>query len=234
MKQSENTGKIIKILQKTYPNAKIVLQYKNPWELLVAVILSAQCTDVTVNKVTARLFALYPTIESYAKANQKTFEKHIKSTGFFRVKAKHIIEAAQMILADFGGEVPKTMEDLLKIPGCARKTANVVLANAYNETPGIAVDTHVLRLSQRLRLVPIDKIGGKHTMFFEKKGKDIIDYMKDADPVKIERYLMTVVPKSLWKSITYELIDHGRAICKAQHPSCNQCPLQILCPSSRV
>ncbi|OGG30684.1 hypothetical protein A2973_01455 [Candidatus Gottesmanbacteria bacterium RIFCSPLOWO2_01_FULL_49_10] len=225
---------ILSLLKRTYPNAKIVLKYRNPWELLVAVILSAQCTDVMVNKVTQKLFAKYPTLEEYVGADLKEFEQDVKSTGFYHNKAKNILAAAHLIKEKFGGSVPRAMEDLLTLPGVARKTANVVLGNAYGVVAGIAVDTHVLRLSQRLRLVGLDKIGGKKDMTFDKGGKTIVDYKKDADPVKIEQQLMTVVPKSDWFKLTYLLIDHGRAICKAQNPNCSQCILNTLCPSSRV
>lgn len=231
---------IITLLKKNYPNAKIALSYKNPWELLVAVILSAQCTDLVVNKVTQKLFVKYPTLEDYVRADAVDFEQDIKSTGFYHNKAKNILAAAKLIKEKFKRKVPNTMEELLTIPGVARKTANVVLGNAYGVVEGMAVDTHVLRLSQRLRLVDLDTIGGKKEMYYKKAAsrpsleREIVDYKKDADPVKIEQQLMTVVPKADWFKLTYLLIDHGRAICKAQSPDCTDCVLHTLCPSSRI
>ncbi|KKW12915.1 MAG: Endonuclease III [Candidatus Gottesmanbacteria bacterium GW2011_GWB1_49_7] len=225
---------ICNILKKTYPHAKIVLRYRTPWELLVAVMLSAQCTDVMVNKVMEKLFAKYRTLEDYIRADLTAFEKDIKSTGFYRAKAKNVLAAARLVKDKFNGVVPKTMEELLTIPGVARKTANVVLGNAYGVFPGIAVDTHVLRLSQRLRLVNLTKIGGKRDVTFTKRGKTMVDFKKDADPVKIERELMTVIPKKDWFTTTYLLIDHGRAVCKAQNPNCTACALNKHCPVSRV
>ncbi|OGG24056.1 endonuclease III [Candidatus Gottesmanbacteria bacterium RIFCSPLOWO2_01_FULL_43_11b] len=220
-----NTRGIIELLKKTYPNAKIILKYKTPWELLVSVVLSAQCTDVLVNKVTEKLFAKYKTFDDYVKADRSEFEKDIKSTGFFRNKAKNILATARLVKDKYGGKVPGTMEELLTLPGVARKTANVILGNAFEVVEGIAVDTHVARVSQRLRLVDLDKIGGKNML---------IDFKKDADPVKIERELMGAIPKSDWFKTTYLLIDHGRAICKAQNPKCSACILNKLCPSSRA
>lgn len=228
------TASILTILKKTYPKAKIVLHYKNPWELLVSVILSAQCTDIMVNKVTQELFAKYKTLDDYVNAEIGEFEKDIKSTGFYHNKAKNILASAKIIKQKFKGIVPNTMEDILTLPGVARKTANVVLGNAYGVVEGIAVDTHVHRLSQRLRLIDLTKIGGKKLMVFERDGKPVIDYTKDADPVKIEKELMVIIPKSEWFTLTYLLINHGRAICKAQHPNCSACPLTTLCPVSRV
>lgn len=221
---------IIDILKEHYPHASIVLTYSNPWELLVAVILSAQCTDIVVNKVTARLFLKYKTLDDYVNASILEFEKDIQSTGFFHHKAKNILATAKIITDTFGGIVPRTMEEMLTLPGVARKTANVVLGNAYGVVEGIAVDTHVIRLSQRLRLVDLEKIGGKNTIFF----KTVVDFIKDADPVKIEKQLMDVFPREDWFKLTYLLIDHGRAVCKAQRPKCESCVLRILCPASRV
>ena len=225
---------IIQTLKYAYPKAHIVLRYSMPWELLVAVMLSAQCTDVTVNKVTEKLFAKYKTLDAYVRADLTEFEQDIKSTGFYRAKAKNVLAAAKLIKTKFNGKVPNTMEELLIIPGVARKTANVVLGNAYGVVAGIAVDTHVHRVSQRLRLVDLTKIGGKKLMVFERDGNVVIDYTKDADPVKIERELMAVIPKKNWFNLTYLLIDHGRAVCRAQHPNCAACVLNILCPSSRL
>ncbi len=211
---------ILSLLKKAYPNARIVLTYGNPWELLVAVILSAQCTDLMVNKVTERLFVKYKTLDDYVNAYITEFEKDIKSTGFYHNKAKNILAAAKLVKEKFAGSVPKTMEEILTIPGVARKTANVVLGNAYNVVEGIVVDTHVLRLSQRLRLVDVDR--------------SIPDYKKDADPVKIEKQLMEYLPKDMWFKTTYLLIDHGRAVCKAQKPDCAHCVVSAHCPASRV
>lgn len=232
--QLQRITTITQLLKHTYPHAHIMLNYKTPWELLVAVMLSAQCTDIMVNKVTATLFIKYPTITDVVHANQEEFEQDIRSTGFYRNKAKHAIAAANLILQKFNGRVPNKMEELLTIPGVARKTANVVLANAYNITPGIAVDTHVIRLSQRLRLVPINEIGGKQKAYFKKNNTNHLDFIKDADPVKIEKKLMELLPKAAWKTITYQIIDHGRAVCTAQKPHCQTCVLSNHCPASRV
>jgi len=236
MTQQDDTRieNIFSILAKSYPKARIALRYGSTWELLVSVILSAQCTDIMVNKVTSKLFAKYKTLDDYVAADSKEFEADIRSTGFYHNKAKNILTAAKMVKETFGGRVPKTMAEIVTIPGVARKTANVVLGNAYNVVEGIAVDTHVHRLSQRLRLVDITKIGGKRLMVFERAGRTVVDYTKDADPVKIENELMAVIPKSRWFQTTYMLIDHGRAVCKAQNPNCAQCAVQKLCPMSRM
>lgn len=225
---------IVQLLKKTYPDAKIALVYKNPWELLVSVMLSAQCTDKVVNKVTASLFNKYKILGDYTRANLSEFEKDITSTGFYHNKAKNILATAKIIQEKFQGTVPSSMGELVTLPGVARKTANVVLGNAFGIVEGIAVDTHVFRLSQRLRLVSLAKIGGKNEVVFIKNGKGIIDYKKDADPNKIERELMAVLSKSDWFAITYLLIDHGRAICRAQKPDCMHCVLNTLCPASRA
>ena len=205
MKREEKVREIIKRLKKLYPDAKIALKFNSPLDLLVATILAAQCTDERVNKVTESLFKKYKTPEDYAKVNRRKFEKEIKPTGFYRNKAKSIINACKKIISDFGGKVPDTMEDLLKLPGVARKTANIVLANAYNVVVGIPVDTHVKRLSQRLGLT------------------------KEKDPVKIERDLLEIVPKKELKKFPYLLIDHGRAVCNAKKPLCEECVLSDLC-----
>ncbi len=225
---------IIALLTKTYPHATIVLHYHNPWELLVSVILSAQCTDLVVNKVTEKLFTKYTTLDAYVNADPTIFEQDIKSTGFYHNKAKNILAAAKLIKTKFGGTIPKTIGEMVTIPGVARKTANVVLGNAYGIVEGIAVDTHVLRLSQRLRLVDLGTIGGKNAVTFSKNGTLVVDYKKDADPVKIEPQLMQVVPKADWFNVTYLLIDHGRATCRAQNPDCINCVLNKLCPASRA
>lgn len=201
-------------LKDEYPDAGIVLRFNNDWELLVAVVLSAQSTDKMVNQVTASLFRKYRTVEDYASADPQEFEQDIRSTGFFRNKARHIIAAAQKVLSDYRGEVPRNMTDLLTLPGVARKTANVVLGNAAPEAyaadseAGIAVDTHVHRLSRRLGLAVSN------------------------DPVKIERELMAIIPRDDWFKTTYLLIEHGRAVCTARRPTCGACRLTDICPSA--
>lgn len=227
---------VMGLLFKSYPKATIALtNWKTPWELLVAVILSAQCTDVRVNIVTKTLFTKYKTLDDYVHADPAAFERDIKSTGFYHAKAKNILGAAKRVKETFAGQVPRSMEEILTLPGVARKTANVVLGNAYGVVAGIAVDTHVSRVSQRLRLVSVDAVGGgRKTHTFEKNGKTILDFKKDADPVKIERQLMATLPKDEWFPVTYRLINHGRAICKAQRPACEECILSSLCPASRV
>jgi len=250
---------ILTILKKTYPHAKIVLNYGNNWELLVSVILSAQCTDKKVNEVTEKLFKKYSTLEDYVNADLAEFEQDIRQTGFYRNKSKNILAAAKLVKQKFGGILPKTMAEMLTIPGVARKTANVVLGNAYGIVEGIAVDTHVLRLSQRLRLVDPKQVGpGKKPLVipashvipanhvipakagiytnnlnsFQIKSGMTVDYYKDASPEKIELALTKIIPKEDWFKVTYWLIDHGRAICKAQNPNCQNCPLNKLCPAS--
>jgi endonuclease-3 len=212
--RDEHALEIIARLREEYPDAGIVLDYGSDWELLVAVILSAQCTDKMVNQVTAKLFQKYRTIEDYASADPEEFEIDIRPTGFFRNKTKHIIASAQKVLSDFRGEVPASMAELLTLPGVARKTANIILGNAhpqaYSADPdaGIAVDTHVGRLSRRLGLA------------------------ESADPDKIERELMAIVPRADWFQLTYLLIEHGRAVCTAKRPRCGECHLQDVCPSA--
>lgn len=203
-----NSNKILALLKKHYPNAKIVLNYSNNWELLVAVILSAQSTDKQINKITETLFKKYKTVEDYAAADSAEFENDIRSSGFFRNKAKNIIAAAKLIQEKFDGKIPQTMDEMLTIPGVARKTANVVLGNAHRAVEGIAVDTHVIRLSQRL------------------------GFSNQKDPVKIEKDLMKLFPKNEWFGLTYRLIDHGRAICEAKKPKCDTCFLNTICPSA--
>lgn len=204
----DQVQEIIRRLQKEYPGAKIALKFSNPLELLVATMLSAQCTDEMVNKVTEKLFQKYRTAADYANANPKELEEYIKPTGFYHNKAKNIILTMRMINEKFNSEVPKTMEELTELPGVARKTANVVLYNAYGITEGIAVDTHVRRLSQRLGLSLSD------------------------DPEKIEKDLMRLVPRSEWGPFTYLLIEHGRKVCQAKNPHCRDCVLNDLCPSA--
>jgi len=210
-KFKERKARILKLdtaLKKLFPNAGIELSFGNPWELLVAVQLSAQCTDKMVNKVTATLFKKYRTPRDFASANLEEFEQEIKPTGFYHNKARNIINAANMVVDDFGGKVPKTMAELVTLPGVARKTANIVLFNAYGIIDGIAVDTHVRRLSNRLGL------------------------SNNNDPEKIEQELMKLVPKAEWGHFSYLLIEHGRAICVARKPLCAQCVLNDICPSA--
>lgn len=204
----ERIKEILKILRQHFPKAKIVLNYSNNWELLVAVVLSAQCTDKKVNEVTAKLFKKYPRLPGYAKADLKEFEQDIRSTGFYHNKAKNILAAAKLVQEKFSEQVPKTMEELTSLPGVARKTANIILGNAFNIVEGIAVDTHVSRISQRLGLT------------------------KNSDPTKIEQDLMKLLPKNEWFKFTYLAIDFGRSICDAKHPLCSKCPLNKLCPSA--
>ncbi len=206
MSQKQRTSKIIALLKKQYPNASIALRSSGPLELLVATVLSAQCTDAMVNRVTERLFKKYKTAKDYANANLKEFEQDIRSTGFYHNKAKNIISAARLIIEEFNGKVPDTMEKLITLPGVARKTANIVLFNAFNKIEGIAVDTHVRRLSQRLGL------------------------SKNEDPRKIEQDLMELVPRDMWGELNHLLIGHGRKICIAKKPLCPECLLNKLCP----
>jgi len=200
--------KIIKLLEKQYPRAKTALHYSSPLEILVATILSAQCTDKRVNVVTKSLFKKYRTVEDYANADLAELEQDIRSTGFYRNKAKNIKNAGQMLVEKFDSQVPNTMEEILELPGVARKTANIVLSNAYGVIEGIAVDTHVRRLSKRLGLT------------------------ENTNPDKIERDLMQIVPRSHWKRITNLLISHGRNVCMARKPKCDSCVLNKLCPSA--
>jgi endonuclease III len=201
----ERTTEIIRILDKTYPNVVCALHHNNAWELLVATILSAQCTDVRVNLVTPGLFEKYPTIQDFAAARQEVLANDIRSTGFFNNKAKSVIGAAKKILNEFNGEVPKTLEELITVPGAARKTANVVLGTAFGITSGIVVDTHVQRISNRLALT------------------------KNTDPVKIEQDLMKIIPREHWIQFSHQLIHFGRGICIARKPKCAECPLYALC-----
>jgi endonuclease-3 len=204
----ERIGDIIKILRKTYPATCTALHFETPLQILVATILSAQCTDERVNMITPELFKKYPSAKAFVRAKQENLEKEIRSTGFFRNKAKSIIGAAKKICEDFGGEVPVSMEELLTLPGVARKTANIVLSSAFKKAEGIAVDTHVKRLSERLGL------------------------STQQDPEKIEKDLMALVPKKDWLDFNYLLVNHGRAICIARKPKCPECPIKHLCPSA--
>ena len=198
-------GEILKGLDDMYPNATCALGHRTPWELLVATILSAQCTDRRVNEVTPGLFKKYPTIKDFAAARPEVLAQDIRSTGFFNNKSKSIVGAAKRILAEFKGEVPRTLEEMLTVPGAARKTANVVLGTAYGIASGVVVDTHVQRISRRL------------------------DLTKNTDPVKIERDLMKVVPQERWILFSHQLIHHGRALCYARKPRCAECKLEPIC-----
>ncbi len=204
MEQSK-VNKIIKILDKKYGGVDIALNFSNVFELMVATILSAQCTDKRVNIVTKTLFKKYKTIQDYANANLKEFEQDIKSTGFYRNKAKNIIATANMVLNKFGGKVPKTMEELITLRGVARKTANIVLGSGYGINVGIAVDTHVIRLT------------------------NLIGLSKNSDPVKIEQDLMKIIPKKHWKNISFQIQTLGRLVCIARRPKCDICPIKQLC-----
>ncbi|MCX6734873.1 MAG: endonuclease III [Candidatus Peregrinibacteria bacterium] len=211
----KNPASIIKLLKKQYPYSKIALDYGNLFQLVVAVILSAQCTDVRVNKVTPALFKRFPEVSDFAECDVHELEKLIYSTGFYKNKAKNIKGAAQKTMKDFGGKVPDTMEKLLSLPGVARKTANVVLSSGFGRNEGIVVDTHVARICGLLGLVP-------------KKMSDA----KNA--VKIEKILVKLVQKKDWGIFSFLMIDHGRAICIARRPKCEICPLNKICPSSTV
>ncbi len=202
--RQERVKKILAALDQMYPGATCALHHSNAWELLVATILSAQCTDKRVNEVTPGLFRKYPTVKDFANANQEELAQDIRSTGFFNNKAKSLIGAARKIL-EFGGEVPKDIDKLLTVPGAARKTANVVLGTAYGIPSGIVVDTHVQRISRRL------------------------DLTQETDPVKIEKELMNVIPKDRWILFSHQVIHHGRALCVARKPKCARCALNPLC-----
>ncbi len=205
---------IIKTLSPLYPDAKTALHYGDAFQLLVSVILSAQCTDERVNKVTPVLFAKYPDVYAFADADIEDIKKIIYSTGFYNNKAKNILGASKKIVSEFKGKMPRKIEDLLKIPGVARKTANVVMGELYGETSGIVVDTHVIRLSGRLGLVD------------EK-------FVRTKNAVKIEKVLMEIVDKEKWALFPNLLILHGRAICNARKPKCDNCVLKGVCPSFR-
>lgn len=200
--------KTLALLKKAYPQAECALKHKNPLELLIATILSAQCTDERVNIVTEKLFKKYRKVKDYANANLQEFEADIYSTGFYRNKAKNIISTCQIIDKKYKGNVPSDFDELLELPGVARKTANCVMGNAFNIPSGVVVDTHVSRLTQRLGLT------------------------KNTDPNKIEQDLMKVIPKSEWIMFSHRLIWHGRKVCDARRPKCEICTLNKLCPSA--
>jgi len=201
----ERVHEILKRLDERYPSATCALHHHSAWELLVATILSAQCTDVRVNMVTPVLFAKYPTPQAFAALRPEDLEDDIRSTGFFRNKSKSLVGAARKVVGEFGGEVPRTMDELLTIPGVARKTANVVLGTWYHIADGVVVDTHVHRISRRLELT------------------------KNDDPQKIEQDLMKVIPRDKWIVFAHQIILHGRALCIARSPKCADCPLENLC-----
>jgi len=206
--KKERTEQLIKLLKRAHPDAHCALNHSNAFELLIATILSAQCTDERVNIVTADLFRKYRKPSDYLKVPETELQQDIRTTGFFRNKTRSIQGACKMLVEEFDGEVPKTMEELLQLPGVARKTANVVLGVAYGVAAGIVVDTHVTRVARRLGLT------------------------KQADAVKIENDLIALVPKKDWIIFSHLLIFHGRRICKARRPLCEECPLEKLCPSS--
>jgi endonuclease-3 len=207
LSQEQRALEILVRLKHLYPDATCSLSYATPVQLLVATILSAQCTDERVNKVTPALFSRFPDAASLANADLVELEDLVRSTGFYRNKAKNIKAACSMIVTNFGGEVPQQMELLLQLPGVARKTANVVLAHAYGINAGVTVDTHVMRLSQRLGLT------------------------EHSDPIRIERDLMQLLPQHDWENWSIRLIYHGRAVCKARSPLCEACQLAEVCPS---
>jgi endonuclease-3 len=208
LEPKQRTQKIIALLEHQYPNAKTALNYTTPLEMLIATMLSAQTTDVRVNSVTKNLFKKYHTAQDYADADLKELEEVIRSTGFYHNKAKNLKVSCQILVEKFSGQVPKTMPELLELPGVARKTANVVLYNSYDITAGIAVDTHVMRLAKRLGLT-------------EQKNQD-----------KIEKDLMALAPKEKWMRLTDLLIFHGRQVCTAKNPRCDICVLNKICPSA--
>jgi endonuclease-3 len=205
---AERAARVKKILLKLdemYPGVTCALHHSNAWELLVATILSAQCTDKRVNMVTPGLFKKYPTIQDFAAVSQDELAQDIKSTGFFNNKARSVIGAAKKVLGDFGGEIPQDIDQLLTVPGAARKTANVVLGTAFGIASGVVVDTHVQRISRRL------------------------DLTKETEPVKIEKDLMKIIPKEKWILFSHQIIHHGRALCVARNPKCAECSLEPLC-----
>jgi len=203
--RKERVAEILRRLEKMYPGATCALKHRNPWELLVATILSAQCTDKRVNEVTPGLFQKYPTPQDFAAVRPEVLAGDIRSTGFFNNKAKSIVGAAKRLVGDFAGIVPRTMEEMLTIPGAARKTANVVLGTAYGIAVGVVVDTHVQRIAARL------------------------DLTRNTDPGKIEQDLMKIVPQDKWIQFSHQIILHGRALCVARNPKCTECDLNSLC-----
>lgn len=208
--ERERAQKIVAELYRLYPDAKCSLDFTTPLELLVATILSAQCTDVLVNSVTPALFKKYREAADYANAPIEELEQDIRKTGFYRSKAKHLQAAGRMLVERYGGDVPQTMEELTALPGVARKTANVVMGNAYGIVEGVVVDTHVGRLARRLGMTASD------------------------DPVRVEQELMALVPQQDWLPLSHMLIYHGRAVCQARRPLCEECTLVALCPTGQA
>jgi len=208
LEPKQRTAKIIELLEKQYPTAKTALHYSNPLEILVATMLSAQTTDERVNIVTEKLFKKYRTAEDYANADLKELEQDIRSTGFYHNKARNLKKCCQLLVEKYNSQVPKTMEEMLELPGVARKTANIVLYYSYGVIAGVAVDTHVRRVSQRLGISEHD------------------------DPEKIEQDLMQITPKDKWMKLTDLLIFHGRQVCIARKPKCEICVLNKICPSA--
>src|SRR5579875_449818 len=204
---AERVTEILRRLRAAYPDAECALVHRSPWELLVATILSAQCTDARVNMVTPKLFAAFPTPQAMAQATPVAIEEYVKSTGFYRNKAKSIHGASKRLVEVYGGKLPETMDELLTLPGAARKTANVVLGVAFGKAEGVVVDTHVLRLSNRLGLVDSN------------------------DPKKVEQELIRILPQDRWIQFSHEMIHHGRQVCDARKPKCEVCPLEDLCHS---
>ncbi len=208
MTTRERACEAMRRLGEMYPQAHIALDYDDPWHLLVAVILSAQTTDVGVNRVTPHLFERFPNPQDLAGVDVTEVEGIVRPTGFYHNKTKSIMAAARMVTTEFDGRVPDTMEDLMRLPGVARKTANIVISNAYGKVEGIAVDTHVFRLAHRLGLT------------------------EEHDPDKVERDLCALLPKDQWFHVNYRFIDHGRAVCTAKRPACGACKLSDICPSA--
>lgn len=206
-KKKERVQAVVKNLKKAYPDAKCALNFSNPWELLVATVLSAQCTDKRVNMVTPELFKKFRTPKDYVETKQENIEELIRSTGFYKSKAKSIRGAAERIIQEHGGQVPKKLDELVNLPGVGRKTANVILGNAYG-VPGLTVDTHMIRLNRRL------------------------GFTQNLDPVKIEYDLMALVPQKEWTDYSHLIISHGRNRCFARSPDCGHCEVQKFCPSA--
>lgn len=200
--------KIINFLTQNYPSAKCTLDFSDPWQLLVATVLSAQCTDVRVNQITPKLFSKYPRVDDMARGSRRDLERIIKPAGFYRSKANHLLRCSRIIVAQYQSKVPDEMKSLVELPGVGRKTANVILGNAFGKAEGMAVDTHVARVARRLGLVTSDQ----------------------DTPLKIEKQLCRIVPRAQWTLFSHQLIQHGRQICKARSPKCDQCGLEKECP----
>jgi endonuclease-3 len=208
--EKQRAAQIVAELKRMYPDAKCALNFSSPLELLVATILAAQCTDERVNAVTAKLFKKYPTAAAYAAATQEEMERDVKPTGFYRNKAKNLRAMAQILVEQYGGAVPRTMAELVALPGAARKTANVVLGNAYGIVEGVVVDTHMLRIAKRL------------------------GWTTSEDPLQVERDVMALLPQSEWVRVSHLMQYHGRAICQARKPLCASCGISSLCPTGQA